>query len=107
MIVNVAINTLSTSIIKMTTTNINTIIHISTINISTGPQGEGLPRTDAVRFQRRRCNPELTRNAAVCYPQPSLSGETAASDGQLPSEISRASGYSNGVAVGGGCSGWG
>ena len=38
------------------------------------PQREGRPRTQEVRFQCRRCNLQLSRNAAVCYLQPSLSG---------------------------------
>ena len=38
------------------------------------PQREGRPRTEAVRFQRRRCNLQLSRNAVVCYLWPSLSG---------------------------------
>ena len=38
------------------------------------PQHEGRPRTEEVRFQRRRCDLRLSRNAVVCYHQPSLSG---------------------------------
>ena len=38
------------------------------------PRREGRPRTEAVRFQRRRCNLQLSRNAADCCLQPSPSG---------------------------------